>query len=95
MTGAVSAQGRTAPVVQMVMSNAAHRDVFHEIAERDAAKAKADEMSAYKAFWKNHSWSVLRGNGKNCRHRFTYNKARKVAARFNRLFKTDIAYATR
>lgn len=65
------------------------KDILTQIDERDARAERTTPNP------KSPPWSVLRGNGKPCRHRYTYHRARKLAARFNRLYGTGIAYATR
>jgi len=70
------------------MSNAA-KDILTQIAERDAAEAAKPGRTA-----RHPQWKVSLGNGR-ISYGHTYHSARKTAARFNRRFKTDIAYAVR
>lgn len=62
------------------------RDIFNEIAERDAKPAKQPKK-------KRPVYCVSLGNGRISR-RMSAKKASKLAERFNRVFGTDIAYVT-
>lgn len=77
------------------MSNAkltANRDIFNEIADRDAVLAVATDRAARRP---KGYWRVSLGNGRITFRLMSYNKARKLASRYNRMFGTDIAYAVR
>jgi hypothetical protein len=67
------------------------KDIFHKIAERDAAEAV---KAAKAALPKLAQWKVSLGNGR-ISYGHTYHSARKTAARYNRMFSTDAAYALR
>lgn len=71
------------------------KDILSRIADRDAAEEKA-RLFARPARPRGTNWRVFFGDVRKPSYRlYTYKQARKVAARFNRLFKTDCAYATR
>ena len=40
-------------------------------------------------------WQVSLGNGRVTSRLYSYNTARRIASRYNRLFRTDAAYAVR
>ncbi len=62
------------------------KDILSLIAERDTQPAKIAPK-------KRPAWLVSLGNGRMSR-RMSAKQAKKVAARFNRMFGTDIAYVT-
>ena len=64
-------------------------DILTEILKRDSAKKP-------QVFSMRSAWMVCVGSANNRRTRnlYTYAAAKRLAARFNRIFKTDEAYAT-